>query len=435
MVSPHFPPDSSAAAHRVRLLAPHLQEFGWEPTVLTVDPRDYEGRLDPALAALVPSDLRVVRVRAVPARYTRLVLVGDLGLRSFYGLWRGCQKLLETERFDCLFVTIFPSYPALLGPLLKRRQKTIPFVLDYQDPWVGSWGLTSGAGMNGAPDVKSRLSRAVAARLEPLAVQAADGLTAVSEETLRQVRSRIPGGAPVPCAEIPLGAEPSDFAHLRARPRQNHLFDAANGRFDLSYVGTLLPRGYETLRAFLRALRLLKERAPERFGKLSVHFVGTGNRTIGSRERVLPEARALGVESAIHEIPDRLDYLDALQVLVDSDAILLLGSSEPHYTASKLFPALLAERPLLALFHRKSTVTGMLESVPRTRAQVVTYDETTPVESQVDRVYESLCRVLDERPRSASNGAPAIDAALSARSMAMRLSHLLDRVVIGRNQP
>ena len=28
MVSPHFPPDSSAGTHRVRLLAPHLPEFG-----------------------------------------------------------------------------------------------------------------------------------------------------------------------------------------------------------------------------------------------------------------------------------------------------------------------------------------------------------------------------------------------------------------------
>ena len=31
MVSPHFPPDSSAASHRVRLLAPYLGEHGWEP--------------------------------------------------------------------------------------------------------------------------------------------------------------------------------------------------------------------------------------------------------------------------------------------------------------------------------------------------------------------------------------------------------------------
>src|SRR5437764_936756 len=39
MVSPHFPPDSSAASHRVRLLAPHLAAAGWTPTVVRLEPR------------------------------------------------------------------------------------------------------------------------------------------------------------------------------------------------------------------------------------------------------------------------------------------------------------------------------------------------------------------------------------------------------------
>ena len=47
MVSPHFPPDSSAATHRVRLLAPHLAGYGWEPTVVTVD------RFEPTSTPLV----------------------------------------------------------------------------------------------------------------------------------------------------------------------------------------------------------------------------------------------------------------------------------------------------------------------------------------------------------------------------------------------
>src|SRR5580765_1440867 len=64
MLSPHFPPDSTAATHRVRLLAPHLSEYGWEPIVVTAEPAGYEGRLDADLAALVPAGLRVVRYPA-----------------------------------------------------------------------------------------------------------------------------------------------------------------------------------------------------------------------------------------------------------------------------------------------------------------------------------------------------------------------------------
>ena len=52
MISPHFPPDSSAGTHRVRLLAPHLASYGWTPTVLTVAEQDYEGRIDPELGGI-----------------------------------------------------------------------------------------------------------------------------------------------------------------------------------------------------------------------------------------------------------------------------------------------------------------------------------------------------------------------------------------------
>src|SRR5262245_58633605 len=168
MVSPHFPPDTTAATHRVRLLAPHLPRYGWAPTVVTVDPRDYEGRLDPDLVALVPGWLPVVRARAwAPAR-TRRFGIGDLGLRALAGLHAACRDLLRSQRFDALFVTISPTYPALLGLVLKRRFG-VPFVLDYQDPWVGAWGSTVGGAPDGRPDLKSRLSRLLGLTLEPLA--------------------------------------------------------------------------------------------------------------------------------------------------------------------------------------------------------------------------------------------------------------------------
>ena len=93
-VSPHFPPDSSAGTHRVRLLAPHMAAHGWEPTVLTVDRRDYEGRPDDGLAASVPENLRVIRARAWPATVTRGLGIGDLGLRAYRGLKHTATALL-----------------------------------------------------------------------------------------------------------------------------------------------------------------------------------------------------------------------------------------------------------------------------------------------------------------------------------------------------
>jgi hypothetical protein len=396
LVSPHFPPDTSAGAHRVRLLAPRLPAHGWEPTVVTVDPRDYEGRLDPGLASLVPAELRVVRCRAWPARWTRRIGVGDLGLRAFAGLRRACADLLRRERFDALFITIYPTYPALLGPILKRRFG-VPFVLDYQDPWVGAWGETVGAGPNGRPDIKSRLTRALARRLEPRVVRAVDAITTVSGPTCDALRRRYPELGTIACGVIPVGGEPADFDRLRREVRPNPYFDAADGAIHLCYVGTLLPLGFEVLRALLCAVRQLRQRRPALYDRLRLHFFGTSNQTRpDAAPRVLPVARELGVADRVSEIAPRIDYLDALMVQVQATAILMLGSSEAHYTASKLYPALLAGRPILAIHHGESSVVEILRrAASPPMARLVTYTDTERAESRVEAIYGELSALIE----------------------------------------
>ena len=54
LISPYFTPSNLAGVHRVRLMAGHLAEFGWEPIVVTVHPRHYEEPGDAASLALLP---------------------------------------------------------------------------------------------------------------------------------------------------------------------------------------------------------------------------------------------------------------------------------------------------------------------------------------------------------------------------------------------
>ena len=433
MVSPHFPPDTTAGCHRVRLLAPHLAEHGWEPTVLAVDPRDYEGRLDPDLEALVPESLRVLRCRALSTGSTRLFGVGDLGLRAYFGLRQACRFLLAKERFDALFITIYPSYPALLGPALRRRFG-VPFVLDYQDPWVGAWGKSVGGGKGGRPDLKSRLSRALATRLEPRAVAGADAITAVSARTYEEVFERYPRLAARfsedRLAAIPLGGEAADFEQVRADPRPNDYFDPGDGDFHLCYVGTLLPLGFETLRAVLAAADRLRERSPALYDRLRIHFFGTSNQaTLAAEERVLPVAEELGVADRVTEEAPRVLYLDALRILTQASAILMMGSSERHYTASKLYPGILARRPLLAAYHGESSVTSLLAEAGREpTVRVVSYDDTTRAESRVGEIADHLAALIESAPYRPEDVDPARLEQFSARALAGRLAKVLDAV-------
>ncbi len=424
MISPHFPPDSSAGTHRVRLLAPHLAAYGWHPTVLTVAEQDYEGRIDSELARLVPVGLDVVRARALPARLTRRMGIGDLGLRALPGLHSAAWKLHRQQPFDAVFITIYPTYPAVLGPLMKRRFK-LPFVLDYQDPWVGAWGESVGGGPGGRVDAKSRSSRAVADRLEPHVLRAADGVTAVSARTYEDALDRT-GSAPRVVAEIPIGWDAADIDAVANRSAHPPLIPR-DGRLNICYTGTLLPLGIATLRAVLSAARALIEREPKLADRLRFYFFGTSNQTSGGEARVLPHARELGVEHLVREHPARLDYLDALDALRQADVLLLLGSSERHYTPSKVFPALLAGRPMIAVYHEASTVVGMLRAAaPQPASHLITFGEARPVETVTGCIADALRRLEEVRGAIVVNRA-ALEP-WAARTLAGTLARVCDRI-------
>lgn len=428
MITPHFPPDSSAGAHRVRLLAPHLEEFGWKPTVLTVDPAFMEGIPDPKLAALVPEDLRVERSSAFPVDMSRRFGIGDLGLRSLKGLHAKAVELLSRERYDALFITIYPAYTALLGPRLKRRFK-IPFVLDYQDPWVGAWGDTVGGGSGEKVDFKSKTSRRVGLVLEPHVVKSADAITAVSAKTIDAVIERIPRAAGTPRFTIPIGGDERDFESVRSLPDPKQFFDRADGLFHLCHVGTILPLGQETLRAFLSSVAAIRDTRPDLYQRIRIHFLGTSNeRVAGASARVLGHAAELGISDIVSEHPTRIDYTDALQAQLHASALLLMGSSEHHYTASRLYPAMLARRPLLAIYHRLSSVTAILGDHEATHIKLVQFGDDDRPRAHSDEIANALVSLIEADGTPVDTEERPMDESFSARHLAGVLAGAFDRV-------
>jgi len=186
--------------------------------------------------------------------------------------------------------------------------------------------------------------------------------------------------------------------------------------------------GVEPLRALLAAARMVVKRDPAMADRLRLHFIGTSNQTGGGEPRVLPHARELGVEALVREHPARLDYLDALDVLRQADAIALLGSAEPHYTPSKIFPALLANRPLLAIYHRESTAVDILSAAaPPPAARLITFDDQRPVGSVVACLAEALGALVLAPSSDVHINRHALEP-WSARALAGRLAGVCDRL-------
>ena len=344
IVSPYFPPSSLAGVHRARHLAKHLPANGWHPIVLCVDEAYYEEPLDLSLASLVPKEAEVVKVRALSARLTRPFGVGEISLRAWQSLRRSLFQILSTQPIQCVLITGSPFYPMLMAATI-RKQFGVPVILDFQDPWVSVRGATQ-------PTLsKGGISHRLARLLEPRVLRAANAITSVSEIQNLELVRRYPKLAEIPMAGIPIGCDPEDFVGLdgslpsRATRERPYV--------ELSYVGTFWARAAGPVTTLFRAFKLLREAEPTLASRLRLRFVGTGG-GIG------PLAAAEGISDAIVEVPRRIPYLDALRVMANSDGLLIIGSDQPHYTASKIYPALMSGRPFLSLFHAESSAHGVL---------------------------------------------------------------------------
>jgi hypothetical protein len=428
LVSPHFPPDASAGAHRARVLAPHLEAAGWRPTVLTVRPDAYADTLDAELESMVPSRLDIVRAPAMSAAATRRLGFGDLGLRALPGLWRTARRLLDSHHFDAVFITTYPVYPALIGPRLRQRTAA-PLVVDLQDPWTGAWGLTVGGARDGSADLRSRVSRHVLGMIEERVLPACDAVTGVSTELLGQLRGRYPVLRDRPSLTLPIGLDPCDIDWVRAHPRPITAFDPADGNFHLCSIGTLVPLAVQPLRATLEAIRLLRATDPGRAARLRLHFVGTGNQTASDVPlRVTPLAAEYGIGDLVTDEPQRIPFADAIRVHLAASALLVLGSTESRYTASKLAPALGSRRPLIVVAHEASDMVQHLEHAQDNAVRVVAFGE------RLDGVPSAVRRTLADwlhTPPPAPDTSRLL-AGLTGPALAMRLGGLLDSLVHAR---
>ena len=161
-----------------------------------------------------------------------------------------------------------------------------------------------------------------------------------------------------------------------------------------------------------------------------MHFVGTSNQRIEvSKSLVLNRASAIGISECITENPARVDYTEALRILVQSSAILLMGSSERHYTASKLYPAMLSNRPLLGLFHRASSVTTILSGGHSVAAKLVQFGEGDPPATHIDEITAGLVSLMELNESESRDAIREVhESDFSARRLAGVMAGLFDRV-------
>lgn len=419
IVSPYFPPSTLAGVHRARHLAKHLSSVGWTPIVICVDEAFHEQRLDPGLAALVPRSVEIIKVRAIPLRVSRTFGIGDIGLRAWRPLQAAVLRTLASRKVDAILITGSPFYPMLAAPSIKRAFG-VPVVLDFQDPWVSADGASQ------PWNSKAGLSHALAKALEPRALRSADFVTSVSDIQNAEMAARYPWLDSTRMAGIPIGGDPDDFIALRGSPSTNAYLEP--GFIHLSYVGSYWPRVVASIRALFRAYVRLRSADPALAARIRLNFIGTNaNPNDLTSHRVQRIAEAEDVADAVREMPARLSYVDALKVMVQSHGLLLLGSDEPHYTASKIYPALMSGRPFLSLFHRASSAHKILSTAGGGLA--LAFSDAEELAALDKPLGEALCTVATA-PASLGAADPTAYAPFEARATAQRFGDIFDGLCV-----
>ena len=101
---------------------------------------------------------------------------------------------------------------------------------------------------------------------------------------------------------------------------------------------------------------------PDLFENVRLHFIGTSYAPAGEgKKTILPLANEMGLGAYVEEQTDRISYFQTLKTLKEADGLLMIGSNDNRYTASKLFPYILCRRPLLGIFHANSSAISIAQ--------------------------------------------------------------------------
>jgi len=387
IVSPHFPPINAADIHRVRQSLPYFNKYGYEATVLTVTPGHVEMSQDVFLEKSIPEDIQIHKVTAYSMNYNKSLRLGNLGIRAFYQLYKKGNELLRSGDFDLVYfsTTVFACMP--LGRLWKRKFK-VPFVIDMQDPWRNDYYLTVPKEQR---PPKFWLSHRLNSLLEQFTIPKVDGLISVSKGYIETLKQRYLDIKDVPVKILTFGAAVEDFGYLSKidiaptvslNAEKTNIVYAGRGGQDLRESVTLM------LKAFKMSIE-----ENENFRKCHFWFIGTSYAPDGQGKKTIESiAGDLGIGSYVTEITNRKPYFEVLSLLNQADLIFIPGSSDTNYTPSKLYPYILAKKPLLCVFHSKSSIVEVIK--PLNAGEVVLFDK----ENALEACNTTLSRMLNALP-------------------------------------
>ena len=380
-ISPRFAPVNAADSHRLRLLLPYLADQGCDVEILAVSADDVSGPQDSWLSSQLPKSLKIHWVNA-----PNLAIWGMNGLaqRSFVSMYRKGCDLLACGDFDLIFFSTTEFLLHGLGPLWQRKFG-VPFCMDFQDPWVNDYYRQN-------PKVVppgGRFKYAVIDKLHRFAeravVQRCSGFLSVSSAYIPLLEQRY--GSSVAYQPRMVAGFPAEPTEIAVCAPQKIPIPKSLGCKTWRYIGRggddMTKAAQSFFQSWNHAVKIEVINAEDvQFETIGTSYAAAA-RSVKSFE---PLVAGTTIHKQVSETPARLGYSDMLNCLMASDALIVFGSDDPAYTASKIYPYLLSGKPLLAIFHEKSSVVSLMHAVGG--GVCITFNEKTSPDELAHDVFQ-----------------------------------------------
>jgi glycosyltransferase involved in cell wall biosynthesis len=352
IITYYWPPSGGAGVQRWLKFAKFLPEFGWEPIILTVDPRDAAYPvIDKSLEGELPSGLRVFTTPAtdyfaiykkdkskIPtagfANSVDNTLKGKM-LRFIRGNFfipdprKGWNKyalkraveLIENEGINHIITTSPPHSTQLIGLELKKKFPEIKWVADLRDPWTDIYYYNQ--------FYPTFFSKLIDTSYEKRVLKNADRIITVGD-SLKKCFSRKFPGSEMKTDVITNGYDESDFKNSTS---------IIPSRFTVTYVGTL--SDIYPVAGFVTALKDFQSEG----NAFMMRFVGTVS--VKARETILSAIPPTSLEFISY-----VDHNEAVNYMMNSSALLLIipsHKSNKSIITGKLFEYLASGKPVLCL--------------------------------------------------------------------------------------
>lgn len=358
IISPYFPPSNAADMQRIRMSLPFYKQNGWEATLVSVKQKHSEIVKDENLLLSIPDYIKQVEVDAFSKKITKYFGLGSIALRSLYFYKKQVNYLLRQNKYDLIFFSTTQFPVCILGAYWKKKFK-VPYVIDMQDPWHSDYYQDK---PKAERPKKYWFSYHLNKLLEPIAMKQVDGLMSVSQAYLNTLAERYPRLKAIPQQVITFGAFQLDFELLAKYSAQiANEIKLDQQKINIAYVGR---GGYDLVKAVHQLCAIIKKglsQTPDLYKRIHIYFIGTSYAPNGKGIKTILPTIDKQIQAHFTEVTDRIGFYESLKQLKIADGLLILGSNDRTYTASKLYPYILAKKPLLAILHQESSAMKILQ--------------------------------------------------------------------------